>query len=176
MKLLTVAVVTASLTLALAGCKKSVASSSAASASGTRSAPETPEAQIRTAVEAHLAHNTNLNLKAFDMDIKQVTINGGHAQAQIEFRVKNGPGAMELTYQLENREGNWAVIDSNPVGSNFSHPPLDQNQASVASAPIGASHSLADTLRSFKADGASPSPNLPLGHPSIPGNSGVAPH
>lgn len=169
MKLLIATLVTASLTLAIVGCKKSVAPSLAASASEpTKSVPQTPETQIRAAVEAHLAHNTNLNLKAFDMDMKQVTINGDHAQAQVDFHVKGGPGVMELTYQLQNREDAWAVIDSNPVGSNFSHPPLDQTQPATATPPLGGpSHSLADTLRSVRADGANPSPNLPAGHPPV---------
>jgi hypothetical protein len=72
----------------------------------------------------------------------------------VEFRVKSGPGAMQLTYALERRDGAWSVIDSDPVGSNFSHPGLNQSQGEASSMP-GASHSLADTLKSFGA-GAAP--------------------
>jgi len=71
-----------------------------------------PEASIRTAIQAHLAHQGSLNLQAFDTDVKQVNIEGDHAQAQVEFRVKGGPGAMQLTYSLEKREGAWSVIES----------------------------------------------------------------
>jgi hypothetical protein len=119
-----------------------------------RSQAQSPEDSVRTAIQAHLAHKGNLNLQAFDTDVKQVTIQGDHAQAQVEFRVKSGPGAMQLTYALERRDGAWSVIDSDPVGSNFSHPGLNQSQGEASSMP-GASHSLADTLKSFGA-GAAP--------------------
>ena len=119
-----------------------------------QSQAQSPEDSVRTAIQAHLAHKGNLNLQAFDTDVKQVTIQGDHAQAEVEFRVKSGPGAMQLTYALERRDGAWSVIDSDPVGSNFSHPGLNQNQGESSSVP-GASHSLADTLRSFGA-GAAP--------------------
>ena len=115
---------------------------------------QSPQDQIRTAIEAHLAHRGTLNLQAFDTDVKQVTIQGDHAQAQVEFRVKGGPGVMQLTYALEQRDGAWSVVESDPVGSNFSHPALDQGQSSPTDVP-GATHSLADTLRFFKA-GAAP--------------------
>lgn len=114
-----------------------------------------PQDSIRTAIQAHLAHQGSLNLQAFDTDVKQVTIQGDHATAEVEFRVKGGPGAMQLTYALQKRDGAWSVVESDPVGSNFSHPALDQAQGHSTTVP-GASHSLADTLRSFRADGPPP--------------------
>jgi hypothetical protein len=113
---------------------------------------QSPEDSIRVAIQAHLAHKGTLNLQAFDTDVKQVSIEGDHAQAQVEFRVKGGPGAMQLTYALQKHDGNWAVIESDPVDSNFSHPALDQGQNAQVNSTPGASHSLADTLKSFKAD------------------------
>jgi hypothetical protein len=44
---------------------------------------QAPEDSIRTAIQAHLAHKGTLNLQAFDTDVKQVTIDGDHAQAQV---------------------------------------------------------------------------------------------
>jgi hypothetical protein len=111
---------------------------------------QAPDDSIRTAIQAHLAHKGTLNLQAFDTDVKQVTIDGDHAQAQVEFRVKGGPGSMQLTYALEKHDGSWSVIESDPVGSNFSHPSLDQGQNTQVNNNPGASHSLADTLKSFK--------------------------
>lgn len=111
---------------------------------------QTPEASIRTAIQAHLAHKGTLNLQAFDTDVKQVTLQGDHATAEVEFRLKDGPGAMQLTYALEKRDGAWSVTESEPVGSNFSHPGLDPGQSAPNAVP-GAGHSLADTLRAFKA-------------------------
>lgn len=128
---------------------------------------QSPEDSIRTAIQAHLAHKGNLNLQAFDADVKQVTIQGDRAQAQVEFRVKSGPGAMQLTYALEKRAGAWAVIESDPVGSNFSHPPLDQGQSPQMNGTAGSNHSLADTLRSFGVGVPTPQP-LPAGHSPLP--------
>ena len=117
--------------------------------SGTaQSQTQTPEDSIRVAIQAHLAHKGTLNLQSFDTDVKQVAIQGDRATAQVEFRVKGGPGAMQLTYALEKRDGAWSVIESDPVGGNFSHPALNQSQGEPSAIP-GASHSLADTLRSF---------------------------
>ena len=116
------------------------------------------ENAVRAAIQDHLAHNGNLNLQAFDTDVKQVTIQGDHAQADVEFRIKGGPGAMELTYSLEKHDGAWSVIDSDPAGSNFSRPASNggQGESQRESSTIpGASHSLGDTLRSFGA-GAPP--------------------
>ena len=136
---------------------------------------QAPEDSIRTAIQAHLAHKGTLNLQAFDTDVKQVTIDGDRAQAQVEFRVKGGPGSMQLTYALEKRDGNWSVIESDPVGSNFSHPALDQGQSPPMNGTAGASHSLADTLRSFKAE-AAPEQPLPPGHPPVGSSNGVVAH
>jgi len=136
---------------------------------------QAPEDSIRTAIQAHLAHKGTLNLQAFDTDVKQVTIEGDHAQAQVEFRVKGGPGSMQLTYALEKRDGSWSVIESDPVGSNFSHPGLDEGQNPPINGTAGASHSLADTLRSLKAGTVAEQP-LPPGHPPVTRPNGtVAP-
>ncbi len=178
---LPIIVVLAALPLAsLAGCQSTPQSSSqsnsqpsaTASPSPAPAQPQTAETQIRTAILAHLAHTSNLNLQAFDTDVKQVNVQGDHAEAHVDFHVKGGPGVMQLTYQLENRAGAWAVIDSNPVGSNFSHPPLDQSQSpGTPIAPGGSSHSLSDTLRSFKEGASGPPPVLPPGHPPLSNNN-----
>jgi len=131
-----------------------------------------PEASIRTAIQAHLAHQGSLNLQAFDTDVKQVNLQGDHATAQVEFRVKGGPGAMQLTYSLEKHDGAWSVIDSDPAGSNFSHPGLNPGQTSETPGVSGPSHSLAETLRSFKI-GPPPAQSLPPGHPPVGGINGV---
>jgi hypothetical protein len=137
--------------------------------------PQSPEGGIRTAIQAHLAHQGTLNLQAFDTYVKQVTIQGDHAQAEVEFRVKGGPGAMQLTYALDKRDGAWSVVDSDPVGSNFTHPALGPSQSSPTNETAGASHSLADTLKSFGV-GAPPAQPLPPGHPPLPrSNIGIAP-
>jgi hypothetical protein len=141
-----------SLVILLAGCKKSAAS---------------PENEIRIAIEAHLAHKGTLNLQAFDTVVKQVTMQGDRAQAQVEFHVKNGPGMMQLTYALERTGGNWAVVESNPVGADFSHPSLDPSRSPAKSTPADPNSVLSDALRNFKGGTPSASPNLPPGHAPV---------
>lgn len=133
-----------------AGCTKN--------ARPAQSEAQSPQALIRTAIETHLAHRGTLNLEAFDTDVKQVTIQGDHATAEVEFRVKGGPGAMQLTYALEKRDNSWSVVESDPAASNFSHPSLDQGQAPPANSVPGANPSLADTLRFFKTSPPHPQP------------------
>jgi len=129
------------------GCK----GGSGAAASQTHAS----EDSVRAAIQDHLAHNTNLNMQAFDTDVKQVTIQGDHAQAEVEFRLKNGPGAMQLTYALEKRDGAWSVTNSDVGGGNFTHPGANQGQGDPSNIPganvPGANHSLTDTLKSFGA-------------------------
>ena len=134
----------------IAGCKNG-------SGAGNSQA-QTAENSVRAAIQDHLAHQGNLNLQAFDTDVKQVTIQGDHAQAEVEFRIKSGPGAMQLTYSLQKRNGAWSVIDSDPAAGNFSYPAPNggQGKSQGESSTIpGANHSLGDTLRSFGA-GAPP--------------------
>jgi|SRR5579864_944063 len=128
----------------VAGCKNG---------SGAAQSQAQTENAVRAAIQDHLAHQGNLNLQAFDTDVKQVTIQGDRAKAEVEFRIKGGPGAMQLTYSLEKRDGAWSVTNSD-VGSNFSHPGSNGDQGGSSTMP-GANHSLGDILRSFGA-GAPP--------------------
>ena len=131
----------ATMAMLIFGCK---------SGSGAgQSQSQKPEDSVRAAIQDHLAHNANLNLQAFDTDVKQVSIQGDHAQAQVEFRIKGGPGAMQLNYALEKRDGTWSVTSSD-LDSNSNHPAANQSQGESANTP-GASHSLSDTLKSFGA-------------------------
>ena len=117
-----------------------------------------PEGAIRAAIQDHLAHDANLNLQSLDTNVKRVTVQGDHAQAEVEFRLKNGPGAMELTYSLQKQDGAWTVTNTDAAGSNFTHPGSGETQGDTQgqsqggpSTTSGASHSLADTLKSFGA-------------------------
>jgi hypothetical protein len=142
----------------LVGCKK-----------GAGSGKDT-NAEIRTAIQAHLAHKGNLNLQAFEMKVQTVTIQGDHAQAQVAYNVKNGPGVMQLTYALEKHDGNWSVIESNPVGSNFSHPSLDGAQNPAAGGTKdNVGNSISDMVKGLKSggNGAGGTQNLPPGHPPV---------
>jgi hypothetical protein len=92
---------------------------------------------IKSAINSHLAGRGNLNTSAFDMEIQKVEIKGEEATADVAFHVKGGPGVMQLTYNLKKAGGAWAVVESNPVGSNFSHPALDANGAPASAGTPG---------------------------------------
>ena len=129
-------------------------------------APVLPDDAIRTAIQAHLAHNGNLSLQSFDTEVKQVNLDGDHAQAQVEFHVKSGPGSMRLTYVLAKREGTWSVVGSTPGGSNFSHPALDKTQAPAAGETTVGDSAIFRALDNLHGR-ATPPQDLPPGHPPV---------
>lgn len=159
MRIAAALLVAGSLLASLTGCKKGAGSS------------QDPNAEIRRAIEAHLAHKGNLNLAAFEMNLQQVTFQGDHAQAQVTYNVKNGPGVMQLTYALEKHDGNWSVVESNPAGSNFSHPSLDSNQNPVTGGAKGdVGSSISDMVRGMNGGASGGGQNLPPGHPPVTTN------
>ena len=149
----------------LAGCQQRAGS--APSTPMVASASVSPNDAIQTAIQAHLAHNGNLRLDAFDMTVKQVTFDGDHAQAQVEFHAKTGAGTMQLTYALAKQGGAWTVLESKPNGSNFSHPPLDKTQGTANSGKIGDNPPVFQVLDKIHGVGTPAAQNLPLGHPPI---------
>ena len=153
----------------LAGCQHRGDSVSGAPVAVSRDA--SPKDAIRTAIQAHLAHNGNLSLQSFDTELKQVKLEGDHAQAQVEFHAKNGPGTMQLTYALAKRDGAWSVIGSTPGGSNFSHPALDKSQAPAESGAMAGDSSIFHVMDSLHDRAAARSENLPPGHPPIAASS-----
>lgn len=157
-----------------AGCKHDAGP--VVGAGSTTTAGTNSDDAIRTAILAHLAHSGTLNIQAFDTIIRQVTMEGDHAQAQVEFHVKNGSGEMQLSYALEKRNGAWAVIESKPVGSDFSHPALNKSQTSSADGTVGANAAVSHALDNFHGGGEA-AQNLPPGHPPVVSspNSGAQP-
>lgn len=149
----------------LLGCKQQGASVSGAPAAPSANAD--PNDAIRTVIQARIAHNGDLNLQSFDTEVKQITIDGPHAQAQVEFRAKNGPGAMQLTYALEKRDGAWFVVESNPGGGTFAHPALDGSQTPSENSAGGADSSVFRILDNLHGRTAANSQNLPPGHPPV---------
>jgi hypothetical protein len=106
----------------------------------------TDDDAIRAAINAHVAAQGNLNASAFDTEIQKVTIQGDQAQADVAFHVKGGPGVMQLSYSLKKTAGNWAVLQSNPVGSNFGHPAPDGTGAPPGAATHGTSSDIFDAI------------------------------
>jgi hypothetical protein len=152
-----------------AGCAKNAGPASTtadgsanASAAKVAAAPSGAEASIRSAIQARLEHQRNLNLQSFDTDVKQVNIQGDHAQAQVEFHIKGGPGVMQMTYALEKHDNVWSVVNSEPAGSNFPHPAVDGSAANSSNGPgaPGPVDPMSDPTKFFKsAAPAQPAPH-----------------
>jgi hypothetical protein len=54
---------------------------------------------------------------------------------------------MQLTYNLKKTGSTWAVVDSNPVGSSFTHPTPDGNGAPGAPGATGDPADIMDAVR-----------------------------
>jgi hypothetical protein len=121
---------------------------------------------IRSAILQHLSGIGTLNMSAMDMDIRSVTINGNQAHAEVEFRPKTGgtPGAgMQVSYNLEKRDGAWVVLKSQTGGGMIQHPDTNQNPHQNPDVHTGMPN-FNDILNpaSPPAQGA-----LPPGHPAV---------
>ena len=99
-----------------AGCGKSVSDQDA----------------IRASIEKHLNSRSDLNLSAMDREVKTVSVNGDHASAQVEFRLKGGDARMEIEYALERQGKDWTVLSSQPTGMGDPH---SDQQRPPSSAP-----------------------------------------
>ena len=76
---------------------------------------------IRASIEKHLNGRSDLNLSAMDREVKQVSVNGDRASAQVEFRLKGGDARMDIEYALQRQGKDWAVLSSQPVGMGEPH-------------------------------------------------------
>jgi len=72
-------------------------------------APAAEEPAIRAALEKYLRERGSINLEGMEIVIKRLDIQADHAEAKVEFRARQGGGSMEMAYELEHREGVWAV-------------------------------------------------------------------
>lgn len=96
------------------GCSKSKGSANGNASAGDQEA-------IKAAISQHLNADSGINMSVMEMTVDSVNISGDQAQADAEFHVKNGPGAMHITYKLERRSGQWTVLAGQPAGVAPSH-------------------------------------------------------
>jgi hypothetical protein len=106
----------------VAGCKK----------------PVNDQDAIRAGIDKHLSESAGLNLSAMDRDVKQISVNGDHATAQVEFRLKGGNARMEIEYTIERQGGEWKVLGSQPKAGQDAH----SGMQSPSGAPDSGSKSL----------------------------------
>ena len=77
---------------------------------------------IRASIEKRLNGRSDLNMAAMDREVKQISVNGDKATAQVEFRLKGGDARMEIEYTLQRQGKDWEVLDSQPMGGGSSNP------------------------------------------------------
>lgn len=97
--------------------------------SGCKNQPSDKDA-IRAGILQHLKAVGTLNISAMEMDIRNVSINGNQAHAEVEFRPKTGaaPGTgMQVAYNLEKHDGSWTVLKTQAAGGAMQHPDPNQN-------------------------------------------------
>ena len=90
---------------------------------------------IAAAIRTHLTSNNSINMAAMDMTVTKVSVTGDQAQADAEFRLKQGGTSMQMTYFLERHAGGWIVARSQPAGGQFAHPPMDKTHSGLGGAP-----------------------------------------
>jgi len=76
---------------------------------------------IRATIDKHLNARADLNLSAMDREVKQISVNGDHATAQVEFRLKQGNASMQVEYALDRQGGEWTITNSQPAGGQNPH-------------------------------------------------------
>ncbi len=108
-------------------------------AAGCKKAQQDDNA-IRAALQKHLSERADLNMAAMDMDIKQVKVEGNHADAQVEFRVKQGGPGMQMAYTLERQGDAWVVRGAKPAGGGMDHPSTGTGAPPSGSGDLPAGH------------------------------------
>lgn len=133
-----------------------------------QSSPSSDREAISASIDKHLQGRSDLNMGVMEHEIKQVSIKGDQATAQVEFRLKQGDGAsMLVDYTLARQNGQWVVMRSEPAGG---HPAIDP---SSQKAPPGGVHGTVpyfhDLLQNQNPQGSG-SGTPPPGHPPAGAN------
>ncbi len=135
-------------------------------AGGCRKQPSDNDA-IRAGILQHLNAVGTLNMSAMEMDIRTVSINGNQAHAEVVFRPKTGAPAgagMQVAYNLEKRDGAWAVQKTQSTGGMIQHPDPNKNPHQNPDVHSGSLPNFSDIVNPA---GAAPQGQLPPGHPPI---------
>ena len=120
---------------------------------------------IRAGIMQHLTGVGTLNMSAMVMDIQRVSINGNQAHAEVEFRPKTGSpqgAGMQVSYNLEKRDGAWFVLKTQAAGGMIQHPDPNQNPHQNQDVHSGGLPRFNDVLNPVAAPAQG---SLPPGHP-----------
>src|SRR6202162_1083670 len=119
---------------------------------------------IRAGINQHLSSLKTINLGAMDMNVISFSIQGDQAQAQVQYKPKNGApqGAeMQVSYTLQKQNGLWVVQNTQPAGGSIQHPGPGENPHMNSTSPSSGS------MPNFRdiVPGGGNSNALPPGHP-----------
>lgn len=109
----------------------------AAAGCSTTSQADRDKQAIRAALQKYLSERSNLNVAAMDMEVKEVSLSGNRADAQVEFRAKQGGVGMQMTYALERQGELWVVRSGRPSGGNVPHPATGGAMPPAGEMPAG---------------------------------------
>ncbi len=122
---------------------------------------ESDKEAIRAGIMRHLNGLGSLNMNAMNMNIQSVTVNGDQAHADVEFVPKTGAPAgagMQVSYNLEKRDGAWVVLKTQAMGGMIQHPPPGQKPPQMQNVHPGGLPNFNDVLNP---SGAAPQANAP---------------
>jgi len=108
---------------------------------------------IHHALEEHVRNDRGINMDALDMSVDSISVDGDEAHANATFRVRQGGAAMTMAYLLQRHGGAWIVVNSQPGGGQFVHPPVDK--ADSGAAPKDANPAMPDVQDFLKKHPAS---------------------
>jgi hypothetical protein len=95
---------------------------------------------VRAGIDKHLSGVAGVNMSAMDREVKQISVNGEHATAQVEFHAKQGGGTMQMDYTLDRKGGEWTVTSSQPGGGLSPRPGMMQPPPGAGSNPMPQGH------------------------------------
>jgi hypothetical protein len=122
---------------------------------------------IRAGIMQHLTALGTLNMSAMNMEIRSVSINANQAHADVEFRPKTGAptgAGMQVSYNLEKRDGAWVVLKTQAAGGMIQHPDPNQNPHQNQAVHSGSLPNFSDILNT---GGGNAQNALPPGHAPV---------
>jgi hypothetical protein len=108
-------------------------------AAGCKNQPSDQDA-VRAGIDKHLSGVAGVNMSAMDKEVKQISVNGDHATAQVEFHAKQGGGTMQMDYTLDRKGGEWTVTSSQPGGGLSPRPGMMPPPPGTGSNPMPQGH------------------------------------
>lgn len=122
------------LALLLPACQQQSDSATEAAKPKPAAAPagDTAEAEIEAAIRSYLAGRPGLNMENMTVEFGEIKVQGQQAEADVQFRSKDGQGEMGMHYSLAKEGDQWVVQRPARKGTGEGemppgHPPVQSN-------------------------------------------------